>query len=82
MNDFLLVCLTIRCSEFLCVLASLIFVSTTKTKLFFYSQECVFLGYTSIDKSYKCFDPNSGHVYISHNVRFDENDFLFPRTHQ
>jgi hypothetical protein len=50
-----------------------------KTKLSFRSKECVFLGYSSMHKGYKCLDPESGRVYISQGVIFDENIFPFSK---
>jgi hypothetical protein len=50
-----------------------------KHKLSFRSKECVFLGYSSLHKGYKCFDPDSGRIYISREVIFDENVFPFQR---
>jgi hypothetical protein len=47
-----------------------------KHKLSFRSKECVFLGYSSLHKWYKCLDPNSGRIHISGDV-FYENVFLF-----
>jgi hypothetical protein len=47
-----------------------------KHKLSFRSKECVFLGYSSLHKWYKCLDPNSGRIHISRDV-FYENVFLF-----
>jgi hypothetical protein len=48
-----------------------------KTKLSFRSKECVFFGYSSMHKGYKCLDTKSGRVYISQDVIFDENIFPF-----
>lgn len=48
-------------------------------KLSFRSKECVFLGYSSHHKVYKCLDQDSGCVYISRDVIFDENIFPFAR---
>jgi hypothetical protein len=36
-----------------------------KCKLEFKSKPCVFLGYSSIHKGYKCLNMDMGHVYIS-----------------
>jgi hypothetical protein len=46
-------------------------------KLEFQSKKCVFLGYSLCHKGYKCLDVAIGHVYMSHDVVFDENDFMF-----
>ena len=51
-------------------------------KLNFHSQECLFLGYSSSHKGYKCL--SSGKVYISKDVLFNELRFpyfdLFPTS--
>jgi transposase InsO family protein len=49
-------------------------------KLAFRSKECVFLGYSSLHKGYKCLDIESGRIYISRDVVFDENIFPFARS--
>lgn len=46
---------------------------------YFRSKQCIFLGFTSNHKGYRCFDPLSQRAYLSRNVRFDEN--LFPARH-
>ena len=51
-----------------------------KQKLSFRSKECVFLGYSSLHKGYKCLDTDSGRVYISRDVIFDESVFPFTRN--
>jgi hypothetical protein len=48
----------------------------TKHKLEFRSKQCVFLGYSSNQKGYKCLDPTSNRIYVSIHVVFDE--VLFP----
>jgi hypothetical protein len=52
----------------------------TKHKLSFRSKECVFLGYSALHKGYKCLDVDSGRVYISRDVIFDEGVFPFSRS--
>jgi hypothetical protein len=46
-------------------------------KLAFLSTQCVFLGYSSLYKGYKCLDHSTGHIYISRDVMFDEHLFPF-----
>jgi hypothetical protein len=50
-------------------------------KLAFRSMRCVFLGYSSQHKGYKCLEPTNGRVYISHDVVFDETVFPFSKFH-
>jgi hypothetical protein len=38
---------------------------------------CVFLGYSPLHKGYRCLDPHTHRVYISHHVVFNENDFPY-----
>jgi transposase InsO family protein len=52
----------------------------TKHKLSFRSKECVFFGYSALHKGYKCLDVDSGRVYISRDVIFDEGVFPFSRS--
>jgi hypothetical protein len=53
-----------------------------KHKLSFRYKECVFLGYSSLHKGYKCLDRESGRVYVSRDVIFDEHVFSFHRDSQ
>jgi hypothetical protein len=48
---------------------------------FWWSRQCAFLGYSSLHKGYKCLDIQTGHVYVSHNVVFDEEVFPFANLH-
>jgi hypothetical protein len=50
-------------------------------KLQFRSKECVFLGYSSLHKGFKCLDITTGRVYISRDVIFDEENFPFVKLH-
>ena len=45
-------------------------------KLSFRSKQCVFLGYSSNQRGYRCLDQSSGRVYVSRHVIFDE--YMFP----
>ena len=36
------------------------------------SEECIFLGYSTISKAYKCLNTNTNKVVESANVKFDE----------
>ncbi|MCI00444.1 retrovirus-related pol polyprotein from transposon tnt 1-94, partial [Trifolium medium] len=47
------------------------------TKLAYRSQECIFLGYSSTYKGYKCLSPD-GHIYVSKDVLFNEQKFPYP----
>ena len=46
-------------------------------KLQFRSKRCVFLGYSSMHKGYKCLHITSGRIYISRDVVFDETIFPY-----
>lgn len=46
-------------------------------KFNFHSQECIYLGYSSSHKGYKCLASN-GRLYISKDVIFNESNFPFP----
>jgi histone deacetylase 1/2 len=48
-----------------------------KRKLEFRSKKCVFLGYSSLHKGYKCLHIPTNKLYISRDVVFDENLFPF-----
>src|SRR4051812_9544025 len=52
-----------------------------KHKLEFRSKQCVFLGYSSLHKGYKCLDVATGRVYVSRDVVFDEQVFPFAKLH-
>jgi hypothetical protein len=51
------------------------------TKLSCCSMQCVFLGYSSMHKGYKCLYIPTNRVYISRDVVFDERVFPFASTH-
>jgi hypothetical protein len=46
-----------------------------ENKLSYRSLLCIFIGYCSSQKGYRCLDPTSERVYISRSVVFDENYF-------
>jgi hypothetical protein len=49
-------------------------------KLQFHSKPCVFLGYSSLHKGYKCLHIPTNRTYISRDVVFDETVFPFTQT--
>lgn len=46
-------------------------------KIEFQSKMCVFIGYSSMHKGYKCLDKSYDRIYISCDVIFDESWFPF-----
>ncbi|KAI4348037.1 hypothetical protein L6164_008799 [Bauhinia variegata] len=58
-----------------------LFPSTTINKLQPRSTPCVFLGYPSHHRGYKCYDLSSNKIIISRHVIFDETQFPFAKVH-
>ncbi|KAI3518158.1 hypothetical protein L1887_06607 [Cichorium endivia] len=54
--------------------------STSIHKLANRSSPCVFLGYPSNHRGYKCYDLSSHKIIISRHVEFDENIFPFAKN--
>lgn len=54
-----------------------LFLSNTITKLQARSTPCVFLGYPSNHRGYKCYDLSTSKIILSRHVVFDENSFPF-----
>jgi histone deacetylase 1/2 len=50
-------------------------------KLEFRSKQCVFLGYNTMHKGFKCLEISSRHVYLYRDVVFDETKFPFSKLH-
>lgn len=48
-----------------------------KHKLAFRSHACVFIGYGTQHKGYRCLDVKIGRIYTSRHVTFDEHSFPF-----
>jgi len=48
-----------------------------KHKLAFRSKQCIFLGYSSQQKGYRCLDFATGRVFISRHIVFDEDTFPY-----
>ncbi|CAL8991218.1 unnamed protein product, partial [Prunus brigantina] len=42
----------------------------------------MFLGYSSTQKGYKCYNPVSKKLFVSRDVRFDENTPYYSKTHE
>lgn len=51
--------------------------SQENTKLLVQSIKCAFLGYSSFQKGYLCYDSNANQIKISHNVIFLEKQNFF-----
>ena len=58
-----------------------LFPSTTIHKLQARSTPCVFLGFPSNHRGYKCYDPSSRKIIICRHVIFDESNFPFSKLH-
>lgn len=52
-------------------------VASSSNKLQARSTCCVFLGYAPHYEGYRCLDPITCRVYISHHVRFNETEFPY-----
>ncbi|KAI0508127.1 hypothetical protein KFK09_014261 [Dendrobium nobile] len=50
------------------------------SKLSSLSTPCVFIGYATTQKGYRCLDPKSGRVYVSRHVIFNEASFPYHST--
>lgn len=55
--------------------------STSIHKLENRSTPCVFLGYPSNHKGYKCYELSTRKIIVSRHVVFDEHVFLFSKLH-
>ena len=52
--------------------------SLTRTKFDDKAIHCIFLGYSSMSKGYRCYDPVTRHLYHSLDVTFLETVPFFP----
>jgi transposase InsO family protein len=55
--------------------------SPNRNKLDPRAQRCVFIGYSSTQKGYKCYHPPTRKVYVSADVTFVEQDSYFQNTY-
>ena len=53
------------------------FSATSANKLAPRSTRCIFIGYASHYKGYKCFNPLTGRIYISRHVVVHEHEFRY-----
>ncbi|KAK6781838.1 hypothetical protein RDI58_019634 [Solanum bulbocastanum] len=44
------------------------------------SLPCIFIGYSSQYKGYRCLDPATSRIYVTRHARFDEHSLPFSRT--
>ena len=58
-----------------------LFPSTTINKLQSRSTPCVFLGYPSNHRGYKCYDLSLNKIIVCRHVIFDESEFPFSKMH-
>jgi len=58
-----------------------LFPSTTINKLQSRSTPCVFLGYPSNHRGYKCYDISLNKIIVCRHVIFDESEFPFSKLH-
>ena len=54
--------------------------SQNRNKLDLRAIKCVFIGYSSVQKGYKCFDPSTKKVFVSLDVTFFENTPFFKKN--
>ena len=52
----------------------------TRTKLEPKSHKCIFVGYSTESKAYKCYDPATRKIVVSKDVRFEEGRFLHDKS--
>ena len=43
--------------------------------------KCVFLGYSRLQRGYRCYSPDTYRYFVSIDVSFSENSSMFPITH-
>ena len=58
--------------------SSVHYIAPSRSKLEPCAIKCVLLGYSSTKHGYKCFDPISGKLFITMDVKFFEKNHTFP----
>ena len=51
-------------------------------KLDHHAEKCIFVGYSSTQKGYKCYSPKSRRLFVSRDVRFDEEQMYCTEERQ
>ena len=71
-------CLTPRVFDCVCFVHIL---TPGQDKLSAKAMKCVFLGYSRLQRGYRCCSPDTLRYFVSADVTFFENSYMFPTTH-
>jgi gag-polypeptide of LTR copia-type/Integrase core domain/GAG-pre-integrase domain len=56
--------------------------SQSAGKLDHHAEKCIFVGYSSTQKGYKCYSPKSRRLFVSRDVQFDEEQMYYTEERQ